>query len=74
MPKRRTIIVCIVLLSVLIPTVVYSFHFYYEPGYDDIFNLEPTIPIPKPVKDTVPPITNSTPINIDLLFEELSWN
>src|SRR5260370_31140630 len=71
-PKHHTIIICIILLSILIPTVMYSFHFYYDPGYYNNFNFRLTIPIPKPVEDTVPPVTNSTPINVDLLFEELS--
>src|SRR5258708_3131959 len=71
-PRRRTIIVCIILLSVLIPVVVYSFHFYYDPGYDDVFDFEPTVPHPKLVEDTVPPVTNSTPINLESLLEELS--
>src|SRR6266478_9736901 len=71
-PKHHTIIVCIILLSILIPTVMYSFHFYYDPGYYNNFNFRLTIPIPKPVEDTIPPVTNSTPINVDSLFEELS--
>src|SRR5260370_5670644 len=72
MGKCGTVIVCIILLSILIPAVMYSFHFYYDPGYYNNFNFKLTIPIPKPVKDTIPPITNTTPINIDSLFEELS--
>src|SRR5260370_29528970 len=72
MPKHCMIIICIILLSVLIPAVMYSFHFYYDPGYYDNFNFELTIPIPKPVKDTIPPVTNTTPINVDSLFKELS--
>ncbi len=71
-PKHHTIIVCIILLSILIPAVMYSFHFYYDPGYYNNFNFKLTIPIPKPVEDTIPPITNTTPINVDSLFEELS--
>ena len=71
-PRRRSLIVSLVFLSILIPVVVYSFHFYYDPGYDDVFDFEPVVPNPKSIEHTVSPVSNSTPVNVDSLFDELS--
>ncbi|KAF8344345.1 cryptococcal mannosyltransferase 1-domain-containing protein [Cantharellus anzutake] len=71
-PRRRTLICSFIFLSILTPLIIYTFHFYSDPGFNDVFDVQPSIPHPEPVEFTVDPVSNVTVENtLGSLYAEL---